>query len=202
MPDPNSSSTAALLGGPRRTTANLRDDARRTTATIDSPIGPLTLTASGGVLSRLHMAEQWHRPPDPADAAGDPADAAPDPANAAADRAGFAEVVGQLSSYFCGELTRFDLPLALHGTEFQLRVWAALQEIPYGETISYGELAREIGQPSASRAVGLANGRNPIAIIVPCHRVVGADGTLTGYGGGLERKQMLLDLERRHARLF
>ena len=169
MPDTHSSSSATLPGG-----------ALRTTATIDSPIGLLTLTAIGGVLSGLHMVEQRHRPPDPP-APADPAD----PADTAADQAGFAEVVGQLSSYFRGELTRFDLPLALHGTEFQLRVWAALREIPYGETVSYGEVAGEIGQPSASRAVGLANGRNPIAIIVPCHRVVGADGTLTGYVGGL-----------------
>jgi methylated-DNA-[protein]-cysteine S-methyltransferase len=187
MPYTHPSSTAILPGG-----------ALRTTATIDSPVGPLTLTATDGVLSRLHMVEQRHLPPDPPDNTPDPADRA----DAAGDRAGFAEVVGQLSSYFRGELTRFELQLALVGTAFQLRVWAALQEIPYGETVSYGELAREIGRPSASRAVGLANGRNPIAIIVPCHRVVGADGTLTGYGGGLERKQMLLDLERRHARLF
>jgi len=202
MPDTHSSRTVTLPGGARRTTATLPGGARRTSATIASPVGPLTLTATGGVLSHLHMVEQRHSPPDPAEATPDPADSAADPADSAADRVGLAEVVGQLSSYFGGELTRFDLPLALHGTEFQLRVWAALQEIPYGETITYGELAREIGQPSASRAVGLANGRNPIAIIVPCHRVVGADGTLTGYGGGLERKQMLLDLERRHARLF
>ena len=91
----------------------------------------------------------------------------------------------------------FDVPLALDGTPFQLRVWRALLEIPYGETTSYGELARRIESPRAVRAVGLANGRNPIAVIVPCHRVIGADGTLTGYGGGLERKRLLLELESR-----
>jgi len=99
-------------------------------------------------------------------------------------------------AYFIGELTEFDLPLALHGTEFQRRVWAALLTIPYGATTTYGELARQVmGSPQGSRAVGLANGRNPISIIVPCHRVIGADGKLTGYGGGLPRKAALLDFE-------
>ncbi len=106
-----------------------------------------------------------------------------------------APVVAQLQAYFAGELTDFDLPLQMHGTEFQRRVWAALCEIPYGETISYGELARWVGNPKASRAVGLANGRNPVAIVVPCHRVIGADGSLTGYGGGLDRKVWLLEHE-------
>jgi methylated-DNA-[protein]-cysteine S-methyltransferase len=107
----------------------------------------------------------------------------------------FAVVKQQLNDYFTGRLTTFDLPLAPHGTAFQQKVWQALQTIPYGKTISYGELARHIGQPTASRAVGLANGRNPISIIVPCHRVVGASGKLTGYGGGIERKQWLLNHE-------
>jgi len=108
----------------------------------------------------------------------------------------FAAAASQLKSYFAGQLTEFDLPLAPAGTEFQRRVWAGLRTIPYGETVSYGELARQLGSPSASRAVGLANGRNPIAIVVPCHRVIGSDGSLTGYGGGLDRKRFLLALER------
>jgi methylated-DNA-[protein]-cysteine S-methyltransferase len=106
-------------------------------------------------------------------------------------------VADQLAAYFAGELTTFELPLHPVGTAFQLAVWAALRHIPYGQTRSYGDIARAIGRPSAVRAVGLANGRNPISIIVPCHRVIGTDGSLTGYGGGLGRKRFLLDLERR-----
>src|ERR1700693_1450183 len=113
------------------------------------------------------------------------------------DGAGFAEAIRQLRAYFAGELTDFDLPLALEGTEFQLRVWQSLRGIPYGETISYGQLATRLGNPKASRAVGLANGSNPIPIIVPCHRVLGSDGSLVGYGGGLENKRILLALESR-----
>lgn len=111
------------------------------------------------------------------------------------------ECARQLNAYFSGELTVFDLPLRMEGTPFRLRVWEALRAIPYGETRSYGQLARMIGQPAASRAVGGANHHNPISIIVPCHRVIGADGTLTGYGGGLDMKEFLLELERknRHA---
>ena len=105
----------------------------------------------------------------------------------------------QIAEYFDGTRREFDLPLAPGGTTFQLRVWDELRRIAYGETVSYGELARRIGQPTASRAVGAANGRNPLAIVVPCHRVIGADGTLTGYGGGLPVKQALLALERRVA---
>jgi methylated-DNA-[protein]-cysteine S-methyltransferase len=107
----------------------------------------------------------------------------------------FADVRRQLSEYFDGERDEFDVPLGMTGTPFQRRVWQALQRIPYGETTTYGELARRLGRPSASRAVGLANGRNPIAVIVPCHRVIGSDGSLTGYGGGVERKRLLLELE-------
>ena len=107
----------------------------------------------------------------------------------------FASVQRQLSEYFEGRRDTFDVPLVMDGSPFERSVWRALQEIPYGETVSYGEIARRVGQPSAARAVGLANGRNPIAVIVPCHRVIGADGTLTGYGGGLERKRVLLELE-------
>ncbi len=105
------------------------------------------------------------------------------------------EAVRQLNEWFAGSRTQFDLPVSPQGTDFQLRVWTALQEIPWGETMTYGELARRIGQPSASRAVGLANGRNPISIIIPCHRVIGSNGRLVGYGGGLERKQILLQVE-------
>lgn len=108
----------------------------------------------------------------------------------------FPDAVEQLAEYFAGERTEFDLPLEMEGTAFQRTVWSALREIPYGETCSYGEIARNIGSPAAFRAVGLANGHNPISIIVPCHRVIGANGSLTGYGGGLERKRLLLDLEK------
>jgi methylated-DNA-[protein]-cysteine S-methyltransferase len=108
-------------------------------------------------------------------------------------------VVDQLDGYFCGNLTKFDLPLDLAGTEFQLKVWKALCRIPYGETRTYGQIAGALGQPGAARAVGLANNHNPVPIIVPCHRVIGADGSLTGYGGGLPRKRKLLDLEARFA---
>ena len=114
------------------------------------------------------------------------------------DPAPLAETVRQLRAYFAGELRDFDLPLAPEGTPFQLRVWRELRNIPYGQTISYGELARRVGSPKGSRAVGLANGANPISIVVPCHRVIGSDGKLTGYGGGLENKERLLTLEREH----
>ena len=162
-------------------------DGRRAHTTVDSPVGPLTLVASGGALAGLYMNEQQHQPAD--ETFGE----------LGADQDGelFAEVSRQLKQYFDGERTGFDLRLTLEGTPFQRRVWAALQDIPYGQTISYGQLADRIGQPSASRAVGLANGKNPISIIVPCHRVVGADGSLTGYGGGIERKQYLLAHEHR-----
>jgi len=111
------------------------------------------------------------------------------------------EAIRQLRAFFAGERQHFDLELNPHGTGFQQRVWRALQEIPFGETISYRELARRLGNPAASRAVGLANGSNPIAIIIPCHRVIGSNGTLTGYGGGLENKRWLLDFERSQLRL-
>jgi methylated-DNA-[protein]-cysteine S-methyltransferase len=112
------------------------------------------------------------------------------------DDTAFSDAVEQLEAYFAGERREFDVELDPVGTDFQRRVWDALLTIPYGETRSYGYIAEQIGAPGASRAVGLANGRNPIGIIVPCHRVIGANGSLTGYGGGLERKQLLLDLER------
>jgi methylated-DNA-[protein]-cysteine S-methyltransferase len=154
----------------------------RTHTVVESPVGPLTLVAVDGTLAGLYMRRQRHRPP--AETFGEPGT---EP---------FTEVADQLRAYFDGRLTRFDLPMVFAGTAFQKRVWSALQDIPYGETISYGQLADRIGQPTAARAVGLANGKNPIGIIVPCHRVVGSTGDLTGYGGGLPTKQRLLALER------
>ncbi|MEV6246586.1 methylated-DNA--[protein]-cysteine S-methyltransferase [Streptomyces sp. NPDC051742] len=148
---------------------------------VDSPYEPLTLVAVDGVLSRVHMTGQRHRPPEETFGAPDPRP--------------FGEAIRQLDAYFAGELTEFDLPLHLIGTPFQVRVWEQLLRIPYGETRTYGELAEELGNPAASRAVGLANGKNPVGIIVPCHRVIGAGGGLTGYGGGLDRKQRLLAFE-------
>jgi methylated-DNA-[protein]-cysteine S-methyltransferase len=152
--------------------------------TLPSPVGPLTIVAANGSITGLYMAVHRHAP-DPA-SFGPPADPDVEPFPAAA---------GQLRAYFDGSRTDFDLPLAPAGTAFQLRVWAALRAIPYGQTVTYGELAGQLGNPAASRAVGLANGKNPISIVVPCHRVIGADGSLTGYGGGLDRKRFLLALE-------
>ncbi|MFE9413547.1 methylated-DNA--[protein]-cysteine S-methyltransferase [Streptomyces sp. NPDC006704] len=160
---------------------------RITHTLIDSPYGPLTLVAADGVLSRLYMENQRHRPPQ--ETFGERGDGGP-----------FPEVIDQLQAYFAGELTEFTMELNLSGTPFQRRVWRGLQQIPYGETRTYGELAEALGSPGASRAVGLANGKNPVGIIVPCHRVIGANGSLTGYGGGLERKQRLLAFERGAAR--
>ncbi len=147
---------------------------------IESPLGPL-LAVGGQALSRLDM--QLGRRAHPIDPRWRRDDAA------------FADVAQQLEEYFAGRRHDFDLELAPQGSDFELSVWRALCDIPYGETASYGEIARRVGAPGAARAVGLANGRNPIAVIVPCHRVIGADGSLTGYGGGLERKRLLLDLE-------
>lgn len=155
---------------------------------IDSAVGPLTLVAEGNAIVGLYMHLQRHRPGDDELGEIDPRGHEAEPFKAAAN---------QLDAYFAGQLTRFDLPLAPRGSEFQQRVWAALLEIPYGETESYGRLAERIGSPNAARAVGLANGKNPISIVIPCHRVVGSGGNLTGYGGGLDRKKQLLDLELR-----
>ncbi|WP_049578903.1 methylated-DNA--[protein]-cysteine S-methyltransferase [Streptomyces sp. SBT349] len=154
-------------------------------AVADSPYGPLTLVATDGILSGLYMTDQRHLPP----------------ASSFGERVGlstapFAAVVEQLDAYHAGELTEFDLPLRLEGTPFQRAVWEQLTRIPFGETRTYGQLATALGNPHASRAVGLANGKNPISVVVPCHRVIGADGSLTGYGGGLARKRRLLDFER------
>jgi len=153
----------------------------RTHTVIDSPIGPLTLVADDGALAGLYMDPQRHLP-----------DAS---THGPLDEAGLPAVREQLTAYFSGALLEFDVPIAMSGTPFQVRVWEALRRIPYGSTWSYGRLAAALGQPGASRAVGLANGRNPVGIVVPCHRVVGSTGSLTGYGGGLARKQFLLDLE-------
>lgn len=150
---------------------------------MQSPIGPLTIVATNGALVAVLM-DGHHRSPVPESAWGERVDDA------------LPDATRQLEEYFAGKRQAFDLPLAPSGTEFQRRVWAALTEIPYGETRSYGQIATAIGRPGASRAVGMANGRNPVSIVVPCHRVVGASGSLTGYAGGPERKQFLLDLER------
>jgi len=149
--------------------------------TMDSPVGMLTLAGKHGRLMHLRMEDQTYEPSRDGWVRDDRA---------------FPDAVDQLSAYFAGDLTEFNLELDIVGTEFQRRVWTALLTIPYGETRSYGEIARQIGAPGAFRAVGLANGHNPIGIIVPCHRVIGANGSLTGYGGGLDRKRMLLDMEK------
>jgi len=149
--------------------------------TFDSPVGELLLSGDGQALRGLYMQEGRT--------------AAAVRADWLRDDDAFTDVRAQLDEYFDGRRTDFDLPLAMAGSEFQRRVWRALEDIPYGETISYGEQARRLGPPATPRNVGATNGRNPISIIVPCHRVVGSDGSLTGYGGGLERKRMLLDLE-------
>lgn len=153
---------------------------------LDSPLDELTLVGDDTGLRAVLFAEQRHAPP--RDRLGPQLRRAQAPMvlSAAAD---------QLGQYFAGERTEFELPLAPAGTDFQLKVWEGLRRIPYGSTTSYGELAGQLGVRGAARAVGLANGRNPLSIVVPCHRVVGADGSLTGYSGGARRKQTLLDLE-------
>lgn len=148
---------------------------------IVSPLGPLTLRGTARGLTGVFMADHRHGP---TDRTGWTEDARP-----------FARAVAELNEYFAGERTAFSLPVdeaGIGGTEFQRLVWRALRDVPHGRTISYGELARRVGLPAAVRAVGMANGRNPLSIVVPCHRVVGAGGKLTGYGGGLERKRWLL----------
>ncbi|UIJ44400.1 methylated-DNA--[protein]-cysteine S-methyltransferase [Sphingomonas cannabina] len=151
--------------------------------TIDSPVGELTLVASDkGLAAILWEGDDPARVP-----LGTMVEAADDPL--------LCEAARQIDRYFAGELRAFDLPLDFRGTDFQKSVWAALLTIPFGETRSYGEIARQLGRPSASRAVGAANGRNPISIVAPCHRVIGSNGALTGFAGGLEAKAMLLRLE-------
>jgi methylated-DNA-[protein]-cysteine S-methyltransferase len=150
-------------------------------AVVDSPVGPLTLVERDDRLAGLYMADQRHLP---------------EPVTfGSRDDAVLPQVREQLSAYFAGELQDFDLPLALAGTPFQQQVWTALREVPYGSTCTYGALAEAIGRPSAVRAVGAANGRNPVCIVVPCHRVVGSTGQLTGYAGGVDKKARLLALE-------
>jgi len=150
-------------------------------ALLDSPLGDLTVVAEGGALTALYFPGHLRMPP--------PGTFGP------RDDAAFAAVRDQLAEYFAGERTSFDLPLAPRGGDFQQRVWRLLRAIPYGETRTYGDLARELGDPALAQAVGAANGRNPLSIVVPCHRVVGAGGSLTGFAGGLSRKRFLLTLE-------
>ena len=150
-----------------------------------SPLGPLLLVGTGEALTGIWLPSGRDRRD-------------PEPSWIESPRA-FREAVRQLDAYFAGKLRQFDLPLAPGGTPFQQRVWQALLGIPYGETVSYGQLARSIDRPSAFRAVGSANGQNPLSIVVPCHRVIGSNGQLVGYGGGLPVKSALLELERRVA---
>jgi methylated-DNA-[protein]-cysteine S-methyltransferase len=152
---------------------------------LESPLGALTLVAEDAALTGLYFRHHWYLP--------DRASFGPRVEH------GFEEAAQQLTEYFAGERREFDLPLRAAGDEFQHRVWALLAGIEYGRTASYGDLARELGDPSLARDVGAAVGRNPLSILVPCHRVVGKDGKLTGYAGGLARKRFLLDLEKTHA---
>ena len=156
----------------------------RTHTEVDSPIGRLTLVADDGVLSGLYLPGHLRGP-------------APERLGDRADD-GFEEIDRQLAEYFAGTRTEFTVPLAPAGTPFQQAVWRELTTIPYGRTRTYGQIALALGGAHLTRAVGAANGRNPISIVVPCHRVIGSDGSLTGYAGGLPRKRFLLDLEARH----
>ncbi|MBL8237431.1 MAG: methylated-DNA--[protein]-cysteine S-methyltransferase [Bryobacterales bacterium] len=150
---------------------------------METPIGPLVLAGDREALRMVrfhgHQDEGW-----------------------TVDRAPFREAIEQLKAYFAGKLTAFDLRLAPAGTEFQVSVWRALETIPYGETTTYGAIAKQVGRPSAIRAVGAANGANPIPIIIPCHRVIGSNGKLTGFGGGLPVKELLLKLESRQLHIL
>ena len=157
-----------------------------THAVVGSPLGDLTLVGNGGCLTGVYFRHHWYRP-DPA-VFGVRADV------------GFGEVSRQLAEYFAGQRESFDLVVDARGDGFQRRVWSLVSRIPYGRTASYGELARQLGERVLAKDVGAAIGRNPLSVIVPCHRVVGKDGRLTGYAGGLARKRFLLDLEQQHAR--
>lgn len=148
---------------------------------IHSPIGELTLVAKDGVLSGIYFPGHWHMP-------------APEVFGTPSEH-GFELALQQLGEYFAGERTEFELATTISGEEFQWRVWKLIDRIPYGETTTYGEMAQELGDPALAREVGSAVGRNPLSIVIPCHRVVGKDGKLTGYAGGLERKRYLLELE-------
>jgi methylated-DNA-[protein]-cysteine S-methyltransferase len=155
---------------------------------LESPLGPLLLAADdAGLRQILFVNGRYPTQPE---------------SSWIEDRAPLTQTIQQLQAYFAGDLENFDLQLAPEGTKFQLEVWRRLCDIPYGKTISYGELAGRIGNPKASRAVGLANGSNPIPVVIPCHRVIGTNGKLTGYGGGLAIKEKLLALERRQLRLL
>lgn len=154
---------------------------------VTTPLGAITLVASGHALTGVYFPGHWYKPQ--AQTFG--------PRVAAPDAAVLAAAGRQLQEYLAGERAAFDLPTATHGDAFQERVWAALREIPYGETITYGELAKTLGQGALAHEVGQAVGRNPLSLVVPCHRVVGKDGKLTGYAGGLARKRTLLELETR-----
>jgi methylated-DNA-[protein]-cysteine S-methyltransferase len=156
--------------------------------TVDSPIGELTLVAEDGILTGVYFPHHWYKP--------DPATFGP-----RAD-AGFEDAAAQLAEYFAGDRVRFDLAVEPRGDEFQRRVWDLIEAIPYGHTVTYGDLASDVGGPVTPKDVGAAVGRNPLSVIVPCHRVVGQDGRLTGYAGGIARKRFLLDLEGASARLF
>ena len=147
---------------------------------LPSPLGTVLVTSVDGKLTRLYL----------------DCDEEPVGNDWIEDRAAFEHLAAQLDEYWRGELTEFDVPMSPVGTDFQKQVWAALREIPYGTTVTYGAIADRIGKPSAVRAVGRANGSNPIAVIVPCHRVIGANGSLTGYAGGIDKKAKLLELER------
>ena len=159
----------------------------RTHTVVDSPIGAVTLVAEQDALAGLYLSGQRHLPLASAFGVRD-------------DRV-LPSLREQLTVYLAGDLDEFDVALAPQGTPFQEQVWAALRQVPYGATVTYGQLAQAVGRPTAVRAVGAANGRNPYCLVVPCHRVVGADGSLTGYAGGLDRKRFLLDLEARQRTL-
>ncbi len=151
---------------------------------MTTPLGPVRITSNGSAITSVLFID------DEAEAAETPSDPV------------VAECIRQLEAYFAGRITQFDLPLAPQGTEFQQRVWAELQKVPFGRTARYSDLAHRLGDPNLTRAVGAANGSNPIAIIIPCHRIIGADGSLTGYAGGLWRKQRLLRHESGQGELF
>jgi len=163
--------------------------------TIDSPLGELTLTARGDFLTGIFYEGHWHLPP--SEYFGE---------RVSAEESLFTHTEAQLQEYLGGQRTTFDVPLETHGNPFQERVWERLKHIPYGETVSYGQLASELGDPNLAQAVGSAVGRNPISVIIPCHRVVGRNGQLTGYAGGLPNKRFLLELEEpavvREGKLF
>lgn len=152
--------------------------------TIDSALGQLTLTARGGLLTGIFFEGHWHMPPPEFFGLAIPA-----------NDSLFQQTAAELSEYLAGDRTGFDVPFKASGNPFQERVWGRLEQIPYGETVSYGELATELGDRNLSQAVGSAVGRNPLSIVIPCHRVIGHDGKLTGYAGGLDNKRFLLELE-------